>query len=153
MRKAVKNLEFGKLLCWSLLVAGMLVRSTVGEALVLHQHGRMRAHFHVIGQGDSPKGAAASPVFGHLRPGASRGVGPGTRTIAIIKTGLLFVSNGKADATEAALLNARFPVPNPLLADFDPEQIAGVDPVFSFSNSIPKSATTTLLLRNHALLI
>lgn len=66
--------QVGRLLLAIALCTGTFVSSAVGAGLVLHQHGLLGAHLHILGQSDFFANAAWSSQFGH----------PSDSTIAVV---------------------------------------------------------------------
>jgi hypothetical protein len=145
------DFAFGRIVCLALLIAGTLAKSTVGKALIWHQHGCFMAHFHVVGPGDGLGFAAGSPAFGHRGQVGTHSGAQGVRPILIITTGLVFVSEDRDHALPASRV-CWFSIPGEILAS--PHRSRLVD---SFAivpaPQLRKSAATSLLLRNHSLLI
>jgi len=151
MKDRQPSLVFGRVVCLTLLIAGMLVKSTVGKALVWHQHGRLIVHFHVVGPGDGADLAANSPAFGHQQLAGSRSGDQDVRTILIIATGLVFVSEDR-DHAQPASRECWCPIPGEILAS--PHRSRLVDSIAIVpALQLRKSAATSSLLRNHSLLI
>lgn len=138
----------------SALLLTVLARSTVGEALVLHQHGRIRAHLHLLGHGDLLSNAAESSSYGHRsRPDAAiQSTFQRVRVIAVITTGAIFVSTARdTGADEAGIRSPHNSAPVSIAESHAwppycfPTQLCPV--------RLGRSASAVLLLRNHTLLL
>lgn len=101
-RSACRRLGQGLLI--SAITFSSAVSSSVGEAMVLHQHGNRSVHLHTLGFGELRSDAASSPRFGH-----SSGTAPSPRTasqpvriLAIVATGLVFVTSYGTSGDDAS---------------------------------------------------
>jgi hypothetical protein len=129
------------------------VQGAFGDALVLHQHSKHRAHLHFLRQADPLWDAAFSSTFGHSsRPGSARDASPGVRVIAVVTTDAVFVSTPQE--TFVARGNALCPFDGCLFSAAAQQTPPAFD---SSSVSFPatggRTATAVILLRNHTLLV
>ncbi len=145
--------RLGRVLLVSALMPSVLVKSAVGDVLVLHQHGLRRAHLHVLGSGDFLS-AAASSRFGHspltqpLLQSASQNV----RVLAVVAIGSVFVfgphGSGIAEVGLLSLQNG------PLVLSTGLQEAPIINsPQFSLPAQFGRTASAVLLLRNHTLLL
>lgn len=143
-----------RVLLISALMSTTLVKSTVGEALVLHQHGASRAHLHVLGYGDVLSNAACSSKFGHSsRPDpAFQSVSKRVRIYTIVTTGSVFVSMSRSTSKDAAGLNSIHNFPPVSIAQVQETTTVNV-PSYICSIQVGRSTAADVLLLNHALLI
>jgi len=126
------------------------VLSTAGGAIVLHEHGALRAHLHLLAESDLRTNNAWSSQFGHSPIGASYVGSQRVRLLALVATGSVFVvprSDGGIDP--AGLVSSRCAT-----ASTEPQ----VRPIPTFAAAVcppwrGRSACATVLLRNHTLLI
>jgi hypothetical protein len=146
--------RLGRVLLVSALMSSTLVKSAVGEALVLHQHGVRRAHLHVLGYGDLLSTAAWSSRFGHspcpklaLQTASQR-----VRILAIVTTGSIFLSAPRgAGIDETGVVSFQNCPPFSIAG---PQEPPGVDSsAFLCSACSGRTASAVILLRNHTLLI
>lgn len=138
----------------SILATSTIVSSTAGEALVLHQHGAHRAHLHVLGLNEILSNAAWSPGFGHTRNSnrTTQLTSEQVRIIAFVTIGSVFVS--KRTGTSAADARRLTPLDFTLFLVFETQEpTVSSTGRFSFPIRIAPTATATLLLRNHSILI
>jgi hypothetical protein len=150
----IASCRLGRALLVSALMSSTLVKSAVGEAFVLHQHGASRAHLHIMGYGDLLSTAASSSRFGHSAcpklalSSASQGV----LTLAIVTTGSVFVSTPRgAGIDETGLVS---PQSFPLFTIAEPQD-PPVDnsPAFLCPAQFCRTASAVILLQNHTLLL
>ena len=136
------------------LIPSVLVKSTVGEALVLHQQGVGRAHLHFMGSGDVLSAAAGSSRFGHTpNPKlALQSASQHVRILAVVAIGSVFVPTPHGeDTTEAGLFSTQH---CPSFSMAQPQEPPVVDsPSVFFPTRLGRTASTVLLLRNHILLV
>ena len=145
-------LQLGRSSLACVLLLTVLVKSTVGEAVVIHQHGSLWTHLHVLGIGDLLSNAAWSPNFGHgLNPWLNPRAQP-VRTIAIVHTGLVFVSTQGAGGIDAA--EREIPHPIPQIVIVGPQEPLSNDLLIQISSiRAAKNSAAMILLQNHTLLL
>ena len=154
----IASCRLGRVLLVSALMSSTLVKSAVGEALVLHQHGCRDAHLHVLGDGELSSGAAGSSQYGHCkRPKLPSLTAPeDVRILLVVTTGSKFVLTPRSASGDperpfspihggllpstATIVELQEP-PTALCLAFRPPAEVG-------HTSIPG-----ILLRNHALLV
>ena len=146
--------RLGRILLVAALICSVVASSTVGEALVLHQHGVRRAHFHLLGHSDLLSNAAESPTFGHAsRPESAVQFAPQrVRTFAIVSTGSVFVSTSRCASIDEARLVSPHSCPLVSIVRM-PEAPAIVSTALRCLVWVGRTASAVLLLRNHTLLI
>jgi len=147
--------RLGRLLLVSALMSSTLVKSAVGEALVLHQHGDHYAHLHVVGYGDLLANAASSSKFGHCSCHGSslRSASQRVRILAIVATGSVFVLTPRGTGIVAAALVSSENCP--LVAIALPQEVPALDiPTLLGPVTLGRTASTNfILLRKHTLLL
>lgn len=146
----------GRVLLILALVPSVGIGSSLGEALVLHQHGAHGAHLHILSSGELFSNAALSATFGHTGRWGSDGQGPelqathrGVRILGIVSTGLIAVSTPRDTGPKCG-----FPViENWLLARIQSGESRDANDPSSLFIQPSLSASALLMLRNHVLLI
>ena len=129
------------------LLPALLVKSTVGTALVLHQHGVRPTHLHVLGYNNRIADASSSG-FGHVSPSvlASRSDTRAPRVVAIIATGVVFLPESRLEHAKPDQHADSHVLP--IATELAPSAIA-TDLRVPTGNT----ASASILLRNHTLLI
>lgn len=130
----------------------LITKSTVGAALVLHQHGSFNVHLHVLGDADLLADAQDSAWFGHSHGRASYVPASPVRTIAVIGTGLIFVSENRDGGHDGVPRDNAHPISPIVVTD---HHLTLAHEVLTNISSIgaAKMSTAAILLRNHALLV
>jgi len=146
--------RLGRILLVSAMMSSTLAKSAVGEALVLHEHGVLRAHLHVLGFGDLFSNVAKSSWFGHCpspKP-ALQSASPRVRILAIVTTGSVFVSTPRSAGNDAAGADSLSSCP--LVSIAGSQGAPTLDsPAFLCPARLGRTACTVILLRNHTLLL
>ena len=144
----------GRALLVSALMFTTLVKSTVGAAMVLHQHGVSRAHLHVLGYADILSKAPFSSRFGHSSrcDSAFQSASQRVRIFTIVTTGSVFVSAPRSTSMDTTGPISPHNYPPESIASSQEEQavdFSGILRLFQFG----RDTAAELLLRNHTLLI
>ena len=146
--------RLGNVLLVSALMSSLLVKSTAGEALVLHQHSVRRAHLHILGSGDLLSSAAWSSRFGHtsyLKPVSQLASQP-VQVLAIVAIGSIFVSTAGTSSDDEARLGHLHGCQTVFVASLQETPVIDSPTVLSTA-WVGRTTSAVILLRNHAILL